>query len=119
MSSLPPQIQTAPRFRQLPVGLGMTAVVLGVIGFIFVWFPVLGVPVSALGLIFGVIGLLVPRFRFGVTLRWTLLGVAVCAAALGAGVAINWARLGYLHDPNPPRLWQQPPDRPDTPPAEH
>ncbi|MCC6417866.1 MAG: hypothetical protein IT429_06405 [Gemmataceae bacterium] len=94
------------------LGLGMTSLVLGIIGMLLFFLPVLGIPLSACGLAFGVIGFGMALFTGGPALRWSLSGVAASALALGVNVVLNAAPEGYLPQPSVPPPWQLPSDRP-------
>ncbi len=98
------------------VGLGMTALVIGLIALLLAFLPVLGIPISAVGLVFGIAGFLGALVSKTGSLRWSLGGIAVCAVALGVNVAIDFAPRGYLPPREPPRLWRSPNDRPYVPP---
>ena len=50
------------------------------------------------------------------SLRWALVGVVVSSVAVGTGLAIAFAPLGYEPSHAVPRPWQTPPDRPNVPP---
>jgi len=104
-----------PRFPLL--GLGMTSLILGVIGLMLSLLPVLGIPISVLGLFFGLVGLL--GVFFGVSsLRWSIGGIGVCSLALLVNLALTYAPGGYVPDPKVPRIWQPVYDRPYvSPPA--
>ena len=112
MSTLP-SIRSSQR---PPIGLGMTALVLGTVGMMLCIFPILGIPISALGALCGLLGLGMGLSRGGVILRWTLEGIALSAVALAVNVAIAYAPAGYRHDPEVPQPWQPPPGRPYVPP---
>jgi hypothetical protein len=94
----------------------MASLVLGSIGLLFFFFPVLGIPFSAFGLFFGVLGCFAARSAGGARLRWTLAGIAISSVALAVNIAIVYAPAGYLPGPKVPELWQTPPDRPNVPP---
>jgi len=96
----------------------MTSLVLGVISSLLFFLPILGIPLSLCGILFGVLGLLGHFAVPGTSLRWTLEGLAVSCLSLAINVAITFAPTGYLHDQNVPRPWQPVPDRPYvSPPA--
>jgi hypothetical protein len=94
----------------------MASVVLGIIALMVGFLPVLGIPISAFGLLFGLIGLVAAFFPSGATLRWSVGGVAVCSLALALNVAIAFAPGGYQPNPEVPKSWQPVPDRPSYPP---
>lgn len=99
------------------IGLGMTALVLGLIGILFTFLPVLAFPISVCGLVLGAIGLVAGFFSGGPALRWSIEGVVVCIVALSTNLIINFLPEGYaLPNPSPARAWRQPADRPYVPP---
>ncbi|HJT77493.1 MAG TPA: hypothetical protein VJ739_09870, partial [Gemmataceae bacterium] len=77
---MPPPLASS---RVPPVGAGMAALVLGVIGLILSPLPVLGVPVSGLALALGIAGTLADWRGGGARLRSALVGVGLSALALG------------------------------------
>jgi hypothetical protein len=94
----------------------MASVVLGLIALMVGFLPVLGVPISAFGLLFGLIGLVAAFFPTQASLRWSMGGVVVCSLALAVNLALARAPSGYQPDPRVPRPWQPVPDRPSNPP---
>jgi hypothetical protein len=96
--------------------LGMTSLVLGVIALLLCFLPILGIPLSAFGLLFGLLGFLVALFARGTSLRWSLGGLAASTLALLVNLAIAYAPQGYLPGRNVPKPWQPVPDRPYVPP---
>jgi hypothetical protein len=105
-----------PKATAPPVGLGMLSVVLGTVGLILIFMPVLGEPLSALGLFFGLLGTVLALLGRHINLRWSVAGLLLCSIALGSNVAVDFAPEGYVRDRQPPRMWRQPPDRPWVPP---
>ncbi len=105
-----------PATQTPPVALGLLSLVLGTIGLLLFFLPILGVPISAFGLLFGVLGTFVALVPGGLRLRWSLLGSALSALALATSLAIFYAPGGYLPDPAVPPPWQPVPDRPQVPP---
>jgi hypothetical protein len=89
--------------------------VLGVIGLLLFFLPILGMPISIFGLFFGLIGTSVTRLSRGAQLRWSLLGCALSALALAINLGINYAPGGYLPAPVVPPPWQPVPDKPYVP----
>jgi len=105
-----------PAPRDTPVALGMLSVLLGIIGLLLFLLPILGLPISAFGFIFGIIGTIVALTPGGIRLRWSLLGSAVSALALAINLSILYAPGGYLPAPAVPPPWQPVPNRPYVPP---
>ena len=102
-------------YHNPPLGLGLTSVVLGAVGLLLFLLPVLGIPIGAAGLAFGLVGLVVALFGGPSSLRWSVVGIAVCVVALAADVSIAIAPQGFLPDPKP-RVTQPAVDRPYVPP---
>jgi hypothetical protein len=98
------------------IGLGMTSLVLGIIGLMLFFMPILGIPISVLGLLFSFVALPAVLVSGGSTLRWSLGGIGVCSLALLANIAILYAPSGYIPSRDQPPYWQQPYDRPYVPP---
>jgi hypothetical protein len=99
------------------VGLGMASLVVGTIGLLVFFMPILGIPLSAIALLLGILGFFgaLPGWHV-LSLRWSLAGVAMSALALGINVAVSYAPEGYLPDRKSEELWQPAPDRPYIPP---
>jgi hypothetical protein len=70
------------------LGLGMTSTVLGTIGLILFFLPILGIPISAFGLLAGLLGVPVTILGGGTSLRWSLAGLLLSSAALVVNLAI-------------------------------
>jgi hypothetical protein len=98
------------------LGLGMTSLVLGTVGLLLAFLPVLGVPISAFGLLFGILGLIGAMFFTGATLRWSVAGIFISSLALAVNIAITYAPRGYLPSREVPKSWQPVRDRPWVPP---
>jgi hypothetical protein len=109
-------MSTLPRTQTPPLALGMLSLVLGTIGLLLFFLPVLGVPIAAFALLVGILGTILGLFGVGGSLRWALLGSAMSALALGVNLAIAYAPGGYLPDPHVLPPWQGVPDRPYVPP---
>ena len=94
-----------------PAAFGVAAFILGAIGFLLFFLPILGAPISALGLIAGIVGCIVAGATSRGNLRWALAGFVVSGLALGINLAINYAPRGYSQSPTgPPK--ETVPDRP-------
>jgi hypothetical protein len=96
-------------------GLGLAAVTLGTVGLLLFFLPVLGVPLAAAGLCFGLIGLLL-ALRGWTSWRWALAGIAVAGLALAVGLAIDRAPAGFLPHRIVPLDLTPVPKRPFVPP---
>lgn len=96
--------------------MGMLSMVLGPIGLLLFFMPILGLPISAFGLAFGGFGIAARLSTGGLRLRWSLLGSALSALALSVNLAIIYAPGGYMAAPAVPPPWQPVPDRPYIPP---
>jgi len=88
------------------LGLGITSIVLGIIALLLFFMPVLGIPISALGLLFGILGFVSAIFfSRGATLRGSVGGIAICSLALLLNLALAFAPMPtYLpaHKVSPP-----------------
>ena len=105
----PPQMQSP------PVAFGVTSFVLGMIGFMLFFLPILGAPISVIGLAAGIVGCLVAGATARGSLRWSVAGVVVSCLALGINVAVAYAPRGYSPPPTGPDT-RSVPDRPYVPP---
>ncbi|HZZ77451.1 MAG TPA: hypothetical protein VFE62_02970 [Gemmataceae bacterium] len=108
-------MSTLSHVRMPPPGLGMAALVLGAIGLLLFFLPILGIPLSVAGIALGVAALLASTV-WQMNLRWAIAGLATSCLALTINLAIWYAPGGYLRDPSVPRMWQAVPDRPYAPP---
>jgi hypothetical protein len=94
----------------------MTSLVLGTIALLLFFLPILGIPISAFGLLFGILSCIAAPFVREARLRWSLAGVVISSVALAINVAIAFGPSGYLPDQQVPELCQPVPDRPYVPP---
>jgi hypothetical protein len=99
-----------------PLGMGLTSVVLGVVGVLLFSLPILSIPLGGIGLAFGLCSLVLALLGGWTSLRWSIAGIAVSGLALGIGIAIAQAPLGYLPTRSVPFNTQSVPDRPYVPP---
>lgn len=98
------------------IPLGMASIVLGVLGLSFVFLPILGIPISGLGLLLGVIGALTGWFVGGpLSLRWSAGGLAIGAVSMALNVAVAYAPAGYIPRRPPPEPWEVIPSRREIP----
>ena len=105
-----------PSTHNPPAALGMLSLALGTVGLVLFFLPILGWPISAFGLFFGLLGIAVSFSAGGVPLRLSPMGSALSALALSINLAIASAPGGYLPEPYGRPLWQDVPDRPYVPP---
>ena len=105
------------RHSPLPA-LGMASLVLGVLALVLAILPVLGGPISAIGLLLGLAGLVASFFVGNTSRRWSLAGLAVCSLALGTNLALAYAAGQRSRQRRPHPIVAGPPDRPFvSPPA--
>ncbi len=74
--------------------LGIASLILGVLAFLICWIPLvnlLGVPLSALGLVLGFIGFLVAIARNGAGIGYPIAGAAICGLALFIAISFTGA----------------------------
>ena len=71
-----------------PGSCGLTSVVLGVIALMVFFMPVLSIPISMAGVLFGIAGLSLAAHRRS-NLLWSVVGVALCCLALAVGAGIQ------------------------------
>ena len=90
-----------------PVGMGLTSVILGSVGTLLFFLPVLGIPLGAVGLFFGIAGLLMALLGRWTSLRWSLAGTVVSGLALGIGIVIGMSPSGFLPNPKGPAIEQE------------
>ena len=73
------------------LAFGVSSFVLGMIGFMLFFLPILGAPISVVGLFAGLAGCLVAGATSRGSLRWSVGGVVLCLMALGINVAVAYA----------------------------
>ncbi len=94
------------------MAFGMTSLVLGFLGALLFFLPVLAIPIALCGLVCGLIGLILVLASPGYSLRWALGGIALSLLALAVGLALMYAPEGYHIELRQPTPWQPPRDRP-------
>jgi hypothetical protein len=92
----------------------MLSFVLGTIGGFLVIMPILGLPLSALGVLMGLVGILVALVGGRSRLRSSVLGTSLCILSLSVNLAVWYAPEPYV--PNRKELWGEAPGRPWAPP---
>jgi hypothetical protein len=116
MHNLEPAMTKSVQTDDPPLGLGLTALILGAVGLILSFLPILSIPLDVAGLIFGLTSLLLALLGGWTSLRWSIVGVAVAGLALAVGIAIARAPAGYMPNRAVPLDTQPVPDRPYVPP---
>ena len=106
----------SPNTHDPPLGLGLTAVVLGVVGLVLFFLPILSIPLGGVGLVFGFAGFVLALMGGRSSLRWSVAGIALSCLALAISLAIAQAPAGYLPSRAIPLDTQRVPDRPYVPP---
>ena len=99
-----------------PIGLGLASIVLGTVGLLLFFLPILGIPLGLSGTLVGIAGIIASRLRRVDELRWSCGGLIVSFAALVVGVVLYNAPLGEELRDSAPRLWQVPAGRRYIPP---
>jgi hypothetical protein len=81
-------MNAAPTTSESRSVLGMISLVLGTIAFLLFFLPILAIPISGFGLVFGILGTLLATFSTNSNLRWSLLGLAVSLLAMLINLSI-------------------------------
>lgn len=79
--------------------LGVASLILGILAFVICWIPLvnlLGVPLSALGLILGAVGVLVAFTRRGASIGYPIAGAAISGLSLVVAISITGLFVGGL-----------------------
>jgi hypothetical protein len=108
--------ENLPKTESPLVGLGMASLVLGVIGMMLFLLPILGIPISSFGLLFGLVGIVTAFLPTATSMRWSLAGTAASALALAINIGIVYAPADEQPNRKAPQLWRPVPDRPYVPP---
>lgn len=75
-------------------GLGLAALILGIVAFLTSWFPLLGIPVGVVGLILGILGL--NKVKKGLATNRGMALAGVILSAIGLLFAIGWIILSAV-----------------------
>ena len=98
--------------QHLGPNLGMSSLVIGLIGLALFFLPILGFPLGLIGLVCGVVGLGVALFVKGASPRWCLEGIVVCLMAMAVNFFVSTAPASHLPSRNVPHQWQPVTDKP-------
>ena len=80
-----------------PVGLGMSTVILGAIGFGLFLIPIVGISICVSAMVVGALGIAVARRRGGrISVRLCVAGLLLSICGLAFGAAIARAPAGYF-----------------------
>lgn len=88
------QVNTPTQKDRPSNSLGIAAIVLGILAFLICWIPLIGligVPLSGLGMILALIGLLAALFRGGTGIGYPIAAVAINGLALFMAISITMA----------------------------
>ncbi len=95
VATAPPPVPTVNvKLPRRGSSLGIAACILGILAFLICWVPLIGlvgVPLSALGLLLGIIGLLVAFFRKGAGIGFPIAGSAISGLALFVAIGSTLA----------------------------
>jgi hypothetical protein len=89
-----------------PRGPGPASVMLSSIGIVLFFLPILGGPLSAVGLLLGAAGLLMAATGRGANLLWSLAGLGIGSVGLTLNLALAFAPL-MPEPPSPSRSMRQ------------
>jgi len=81
--------------------LGIAALILGILAFLICWIPLiglLGLPLSCLGLLVGMAGIILAVCRKGSGLGFSIAGSAICALAMCVTIGMSYAILAPAID---------------------
>jgi hypothetical protein len=91
-----------PETHSESLGLGIASMVLGYLALLLFFLPILGIPISVCGALFGLAGVLISSLSPHASLRWSLAGLALSLFALLINLALYNAPAGLSPD-RPPR----------------
>jgi hypothetical protein len=101
-----------------PPAVGLTSFVLGMIGMILFFLPILGAPISGLGAVAGIVGCFLAGGTNRAHLRWAVAGVVLSFLALSVNLGLAWSPSGYQSSPSGPPN-EPVPDTPYVSPPDH
>jgi hypothetical protein len=98
------------------VEVGLAAAALGSVAAVLILLPVISIPLSAIGLLCGTVGVIAAWRGYPNSLRAAIAGFVLCCITLGTGVLINFAPRSETPGRSIIPLWEPPPGRPSVPP---
>ncbi len=104
------------RTRLPPAAVGLTSVILSSVGLLLFLMPILSIPLSVLGLLFGLVGAAMAIIGGWASLRWSVAGIVLSGLVLVLSVAIAQTAAGYLSNASLSATELTIPDRPYVPP---
>lgn len=107
---------TSSRSQLPPTSVGMASLIFGSVGLLLFIFPILSIPLAAVGSLFGILGLGLAIVRGWANFRWSLAGFALSVLTLAIGIAIAQTAGGNTMIPPRTATVQKTPDRPFVPP---
>jgi hypothetical protein len=96
--------------------IGLVSTVLGSIGMLLFFLPILGTPLSAIGLVAALAGVTGAWADREISLRWSVAGLLICGAALTANLGMAFGPIDLVPRYPVAPMWQPVPDRPYVPP---
>jgi hypothetical protein len=95
---------------------GLASTVLGSVGMLLFFLPILGAPLSAVGLLVGMIGACLACYGREVNLRLSVAGLLLCTVALATNLAMAFGPIDLVPSYSVAPMWQPVPNRPYVPP---
>jgi hypothetical protein len=95
-------MSTVPQSSAWFPGLGVASLVLGMLGLLFFFMPIFGIPISALGLVVALVACVRGWSGRGARSPFALAGLFVCLTALVVNVAVSGGPRGRFYDHDTP-----------------
>ncbi len=102
--------------RENRLALGLVSPVIGAIGLVLFFLPILSIPLSAIALLLSVLAIVVLIRKADIALRWAFIGLVVSSTSLMVGVAMYYDAIGEVPSRQIIPLWQPVPYRPTVSP---
>jgi hypothetical protein len=94
--------------RNLLFWPGLASLVLGTVGLLLFFLPILSIPLAGTGLLIGLFALLTAVLGGRTSLRWSVLGTTLCILTLAADLTIALAPVNSMAQETHPHSWQEP-----------